>query len=262
MKKCIKQQLSRYWGGTHITAGAAMGAAIALFSGAPAYAFNPSATEVLSYRISYGPLNAGKATLTYYPTSGTVPYSIEVAVKDSTSLIDFSSRYFMQGRHTPQPFTSATYHARQQENDYRADKLVVFDGNKKQITYTNNRDASDKAPPVKWDGQLRDVFSQLYALRLGGMAPLMRGQELNVMGTKRPFTLLQMAPIKVASAEHKNAPKARPQWRLVLVEREENGSLGKERWIITVREETDKTLTPLRIEAQTKFGTFTAALRN
>jgi hypothetical protein len=220
----------------------------------PAQAWQISQSEVLNYRVAWGPINVGKASLAYAPTPQ--GYQIEVRLKDSSALVELQSVYLVQGRHAPRNFTSALYHAKQRENDYRADKVVRFDGKARQITYTNNLDANDKAAPLAWNGQLRDVFSQLYALRLSTMADLRKGQELQVMGTKRPFTLLQQAPLKLATAKGE-----RPRYRVTLRSKKEDGSLAKDTWQVTLREETDGTLTPVVVQAQTKFGTFTATLR-
>ena len=222
-----------------------------------AFAWQPNQPETLNYRVYWGPLNVGKATLAYHAVSGSAPYSITVAMKDSTALVDFDSRWSITGTHASKPFIPQRYHALQKENDYRADKMVVFDAAKKTISYTNARDANDKIPPLAWDGTRRDVFSQLYHLRLGGLAPLKHGQEVKVMGTKRPITLVQMAPTALPKAKSADAQL----WRIPLFYREEGGKIGKERWQITVREEADQSLTPVKLEAQTKFGVFSAVLK-
>ncbi len=220
----------------------------------PAQAWQISQTEVLRYRVAWGPIGVGNASFAYSPTpSG---YTIEVRLKDNSALVDLQSTYVVQGRHQPRPFTSALYHARQRENDYRADKVVRFDGAKRQIFYTNNLSAADTAPPLRWNGQMRDVFSQLYALRLTPVATLRQGQELQVMGTKRPFTLLQSAPTLLPAQAGQ-----RPRYVVQLRSRKEDGTLAKDTWRVTLREEPDASFTPVRIEAQTKFGTFTATLR-
>ena len=222
-----------------------------------ALAWQPSQAETLNYRVYWGPLTVGKATLAYHTVSGSAPYSLSVVMKDSTALVDFNSRWSITGTHAPKLFTPHRYHALQKENDYRADKTVMFDAATKTIGYTNARDANDKVAPLAWDGTMRDVFSQLYALRLGGMAPLKQGQEMQVMGTKRPFTLVQMAPTALPKAKSTDAQL----WRVPLFYREEGSKIGKERWQITVREEADGSLLPVRLEAQTKFGVFSAVLK-
>lgn len=221
----------------------------------PVQAWQLSQTEVLNYRVTWGPLTMGKASLAYSPNGQ--GYGLDVRLKDSSSLLDLQSRYTVQGRHMPKPFTSGLYHARQQENDYRADKVVTFDGTKRQITYTNNLDASDKAAPTAWNGQLRDVFSQLYAMRRQTLAAYSKPQELQVMGTKRPFMLVQSAAQILPQAKNE-----RPRARVTLRSRKDDGSLAKDVWQITLREELDGTLTPVVVQAQTRFGTFVATLKN
>lgn len=219
-----------------------------------AQAWQLSQTEVLNYRVTWGPLTMGKASLAYSPTAQ--GYALEIRLKDSSSLINLQSLYTVQGGHVPQPFTSRRYHAQQQENDYRADKVVEFNGTTRRISYINTLDANDKAPPVVWDGKLRDVFSQLYAMRRQPLSAYAKPQELQVMGTKRPFTLLQGAaqPLPQAKGE-------RPRARVTLRNRKEDGSLAKDVWQVTLREEADGLLTPVVVQAQTKFGTFTARLK-
>jgi Protein of unknown function (DUF3108) len=218
--------------------------------GVPVWALSLNAPETLSYRVHYGLINAGTATMTYTPSGA--GYGLNIGVRDSTILIDLNNQYSMQGTHKPQPFTSSSYHAVQKENDYRADKVVVFDAARKQLRYTNRRDANDTVAPQKWDGRMRDVFSQLYAMRREGLAPLKQARRVPVMGVKRPFTLVQSVAVAV--------PNTTNQWH-VLLQAEENGKLSRDTWRITLREEADKTITPIKIQAQTRFGTFSAVLK-
>lgn len=232
-------------------------ALISLSFALPVWAWQPTQAETLAYKVSWGPLQVGKAWLTYSPPpQAGGAYTIQVAMKDNTALIDMDSRWTVLGTHSPAPFTPQSYHAVQKENEYRADKWVVFDAAKKEMRYTNVRNKNDKITPQAWDGQLKDVFSQLYALRLGGLEPLKRGKETQVMGTKHPFTLVQQAPVKLTPA----TPNAPTLWRIPLFSREANGKIGKEKWVVTVREDGG-TLLPVKMEAQTKFGVFVATLR-
>ena len=246
MKKMLKAQIATCWGGLTATIMAST------LLAAPVWALQKTAPEMLEYRVHYGLITAGTAKMAYTPSTDAKSYALTITVRDSTVLIDLNNRYTMQGKHTPQAFTSSSYHAVQKENSYRADKVVVFDSARKQMRYTNRRDANDKAPPQKWNGRTRDVFSQLYAMRLEGLAPLKSTRRIEVMGVKKPFTLVQSAATAV--------PKTTNQWQ-VLLQEEENGKLSKETWRITVREEADKTLTPIKIQAQTRFGTFSAVLK-
>jgi hypothetical protein len=218
----------------------------------PLWALQKNQPEMLEYRVHYGLIHAGTAKMRYTPVAEGKGYGLNITVRDSTILIDLHNHYTMQGQHKPQAFTSSSYHAVQQENDYRADKVVVFDSTRKHMRYTNRRDASDAVAPQRWDGKMRDVFSQLYAMRLEGLAPLKKTRRVQVMGVKRPFTLVQGAAVAV--------PKTSNQWH-ILLQAEEDGKLSRDSWRITVREEADKTLTPIKIQAQTRFGTFSAVLK-
>lgn len=218
----------------------------------PIWAFDKTKPEVLEYRVYYGLISAGNARMVYTPNPNGKSYALDVGVKDSTFLIDLENRYSMLGNHAAQPFTSATYHAMQHENDYRADKVLVFDKTKKHMRYTNRRDASDVVASLPWNGRTRDVFSQLYAMRLEGLSPLKTPRRIAVMGVKRPFTLVQSAAKPVEGEKG--------LWQVVL-QAEEEGKLSRDSWRIAVREEADKTLTPIKIQAQTRFGTFSAALK-
>jgi Protein of unknown function (DUF3108) len=224
--------------------------AMAVAVSTSAWAFSLNTPESLTYRVHYGLIHAGNATMTYVPSAK--GYTLNIGVRDSTVLIDLNNRYTMQGTHKPQPFTSSSYHAVQKENDYRADKVVVFDAGRKHMRYTNRRDANDTVAPQKWDGKMRDVFAQLYAMRTEGLAPLKKARRVAVMGVKEPFTLVQSAAVAV--------PNTTNQWQVKL-QAEEDGKLSRDTWRITVREEADKSLTPVKIQAQTRFGTFSAALK-
>jgi hypothetical protein len=226
------------------------------FSG---WAWDPSQPETLQFRVAWGPLSVGKATLHYQPPKiSKGPYTIEITAKDSSALIDMNNRWTAVGIHPNAKksdyFSSRSYHALQHENDYRADKIVTFNYTSKTIVYHNRRDPHDTTLPIVWDGQMRDVLSALYTLRNTSLVDLKKSGETRVMGPKRPFVLIR------SSANSETlvlGNRSIPVWRIQLSTRDDTGKAGKGKWIVKMQQ-NGRGMIPLQIIAQTKFGTFTA----
>lgn len=228
-----------------------------------AFAWTPLEPETLNFRVSWGPLNVGKATFRYLPPPAPhKPYTITVTARDTSALMEMDNRWEATGIHPHARkgtfFASRSYHALQKENDYRADKIVTFNTTSKTIVYTNNRDASDVAPPVPWDGNMRDVLSALYDMRTLSANDLATGGTLRVMGPKRPFNLIRSAAIS-ETLILQGIPTA--VWRVSLKTQDINGKFGKGAWIVKLQQNANM-LTPVQIIAQTAFGTFTATRKN
>lgn len=217
-------------------------------------AFDLGKPENLRYGVYWGPLKAGKATLDY-ATGPDGFYSLVVRAKDSIAFLDFNDVWQAEGHHTRAlPFVSGVYQAQQRENDYRADKVVVFDAVSKTITYTNRRDSSDKEPVLAWKNNMRDALSAVYAWRLGGVAEIQRGGALDVMGLKRPFTLAKQPGVRERVVQN---GKEVAVWRVDMT-MSVAGKPSKDRWIIRLRD--DASLVPVEIVAINRFGSFKAIL--
>lgn len=221
---------------------------------ANALAFDIQAGEVLRYDVYWGPLPVGKAQLEYVP-DGNHGYVLKGRAWDQSMLLDLDDTWQVAGVHTAKmPFVPVTFDALQKENDYRADKQLVFDAKKKRIAYTNRRDANDKVAPLAWDGTMRDVLSALYAWRVDGLDELERGGTLPVIAVKRPFELTKRAAKKeVVTIRGEEVPV----WRVDIVAKTP-GKDDAQTWIMRLR--ADETLAPVQAVVQTKFGSFKLVL--
>lgn len=224
-----------------------------------AWAFDVGQHEVLRYTVQWGFLTAGKADIEYTPgveKNGLTPYVLEVRVQDSSILLDMQDSWRSEGHHSAaRPFVPDRYVVVQHENSYRADKVMTFDAVKKQVTYQNRLHDYDKADPVPWEGMMRDAMSAVYSWRLKGAEALGQADRVEVMGVKRPFTLVKGAAkkeqivLKGKSVEVWSVPFAT----------EVDGKASRDSWVVQLRD--DAVLTPVRIVARNKFGTFRAVLK-
>jgi hypothetical protein len=207
------------------------------------------ASEVLPYRVSWGPLSIGKAWLEYQPAPN--GYAVQAKVKDSSMWIDLEDVWRAEG---VQPgWQSRFYTAKQKENDYRADKRITFKPNPGKAVYQNllggEADIEVKLPPGT-----RDILSSLYALRAGGLEALKKPRTMQVMGLKKVF------PLDVKAAVKEPATKTMPAvWRVEMLAH--GGSVNKprtDRWTVWLSDTPQ--LVPVKIQASVKLGTFTAVL--
>lgn len=206
-------------------------------------------SEVLPYRVSWGPMTVGKAWLEYQPDpKGT--YAIQAKVKDSSMWIDLEDMWRAEG--TKAGWQSKLYTAKQKENDYRADKRITFGPTK--AVYENLLGGEPSITVVLPQGT-RDILSSLYALRASGLAELKKPRTMQVMGLKKVF------PLNIKAATLTPASKAMPAaWRVEMLAH--GGSVNKPRtdkWTVWLSD--TPALVPLRIEAAVKLGTFTAVLQ-
>jgi hypothetical protein len=220
--------------------------------------------ETLRYAVWWGLVQVGEATLTYTPQglpgTATFGYVLDAQVWDTTPLITLRNAWRAQGLHSAKvPFSSRSYSALQQENDYRADKLVTFNPKTRQITYRNRRDATDTVPPLKWQpgkaSSLRDAFSTVYAWRAGSPAALQTSATQQVMGIKRPFKLVRSAAISDTITVRNQAVTAQ---LVTLALTNADHTPSRDLWRFWLS--PDAALTPLKIQAKNSFGTFTAIL--
>lgn len=220
------------------------------------FAIDVKTPETLNYRVYWGLLRVGDARITYTPTSNT--YVLRAVVKDSSSLVDLDDSWESRGVHTPKrAFVPSTYHVKQAENSYRADKAMAFDYVAKRVTFTNNLDSSDKAEPMVLQGgnaAARDVLSTVFAWRAGGVDEVQKPARTEVVNLKKLIILQREAGVrttlKLGNREHK-------VWRVRLTTIK-GDKPAKDSWIVYLRD--DAGLTPLQIIAATKFGTFRATL--
>lgn len=223
----------------------------------PVLAFELNRAESLKFKVTWGPLTAGKVRMEYMPqpaiASGTVPYVLSVWVKDSAAFLDMDDTWRAEGVHRGgKAFLSTRYEAKLKENNYRADKVMTFDAKAGTVSYLNRLDKNDKGEVIKMTEGMRDVLSAVYVWRVGGIAELGKAGQAQVVGVKRAFTLA-----KSAARKEKLVVSGRSMtvWRVDIVGIIPGKQKG-ENWIVRLRD--DAQLTPVQIVAQNKFGTFKA----
>ncbi len=122
--------------------------------------------EFLKYRIHYGLLNAGYATLTNSetPYNGKPHYHV-VGEGYSTGAVKVffkvEDRYetFMD----KSTLLSSKFIRKIKEGSYQRDQTMIIDQANKKITYTNNKDKTSKN--YTFTGQMHDMISAFYYLR-------------------------------------------------------------------------------------------------
>jgi hypothetical protein len=226
---------------------------------APAWAFDPATGEVLRYQVYWGPLKMGKAQLDYVPQGGAFGkasgYELTAHVWDESSLLDLDDSWRAVGRHSAKAlFTPSRYEVRQAENSYRADKLLEFNPKTRRITYTNRIDPHDTIAPAVWQAGMKDVLSAIYGWRAAGVAEVRRASHARIMGVKRPLTLAKAAGVHETL---RRGGKTVAVWRVDITGKPD-GKKNSDVW--TVRLSDDAALTPLQIDARTKFGNLRAVL--
>lgn len=206
-----------------------------------------SAAEHLNYTVSWGVMTLGKATLSYTPED-TNGYTLGARVKDSSMLIDLEDEWKAHGRMANGIFQPSVYTAKQKENDYRADKRVTFtDGT---AVYENLISSEPKVTVTLPEGA-KDALSTLYTLRAMGPEALRKGHNLPVMGLKQ-VNMLAVRP--AVAAEQQGGMTT--LWRVDMFLTHKGRT---ERWRLWLR--NNENLTPVKIEAKLKLGTFTATLK-
>lgn len=219
----------------------------------PLAAMDITQPETLRYRLYWGPLTVGYAQLEYVPQGDR--YRVKAEVKDDSRLIDLHDVWQVEGQHTAKrAFVPEVYKVKQAENNYRADKAMVFDRKAGQVVYTNYLDPSDTAEPLVL-GEARDVLSTVYAWRQASDAEIGKAERLPMVSLKREIVLTRTAGEKVRLNV---AGKPVAAWK-VTMRVIKNGKPSKDVWTVYVSDEVQRT--PLEISAATKFGTFRAVLK-
>ena len=207
-----------------------------------------AAPEVLVYKVSWGMVSLGKAVLAYTP-GRFENYALEARVKDNIALMEIDDLWRTEGVFREGRWQPRFHHMLQKENDYRADKVLTFKGNK--VVYTNRRGGEPPLTVALPDGA-RDGLSTLYDLRAQGVDVLHVGRTVQVMGTKKVF------PLEIKPAVGEKLVKGVPTlWRVDMYAHDVEKK-RMDRWRLWLR--NDATLTPVRIEARVKIGTLLAVL--
>lgn len=200
--------------------------------------------ESLNYRVYWGPLSLGKATLAFTPNPK--GYHIEGHVKGSMVFFKMDDTWTASGSQTNGRLQPLEYRAIQAENDYRANKRLTFNVAKRTMMYENLR-GGEPSLTVPLPKGAQDPFTALYDLRKQGVTT--KAVSRTVMGLKRPFTL------NISAAQ----PVKRDGQNLLRVDitKVEPGKQN-DSWQIWLTD--DEELTPVEIDAQLKVGSFRAVL--
>jgi hypothetical protein len=234
-----------------------LGCTSAALAGEPAPSPWTASPETLTYDVGWGPLPLGRATLAYQPEGAA--YGLTAHVEDSSIFIDLDDTWHAAGK--ANGWASQAYTAKQKENDYRADKRVTFRYGKKGVasggtaTYENFI-GQEPSQTIVLPAGARDVLSTLYNLRAQGLSALQQPRQVPVMGLKR-VGLLDIRPVVVAPGREAGET---PVWLLEMLFDNQNPAKPRtDTWKIWLAD--DGRLTPIKIEAKVKLGTFTARLR-
>ena len=202
--------------------------------------------ETLDYKVYWGPLRLGKATLKFSSTAGS--YNAEALVKGRMPFFSIEDTWSANGTVAKNGLESREYRAIQAENDYRANKRLTFNQKARTMLYENLHDTSEPKITVKLPQGSNDPFSTLYDLRKNGLPKEKWSHE--VMGLKRPFTLTVEPPV----AEEMNDKKLLK----VTLHKTDPAKPGVETWHIWLTDDAE--LVPVQIVAELKVGSFRAVL--
>lgn len=220
---------------------------------AGANALTLDAPETLKYRVYWGFVRMGDATLTYRPQGKA--YTLTADVKDETPLIDLRDTWTSRGVHGATPFEPQVYSVKQAENSYRADKTLTFDRKAGTVAFKNHLDASDKVEPVQV-GDARDALATIYGWRLGGLAEVQKSAQVTIVNLKKPVVLKREAGVRTSLKVGNREYKA---WK-VQMRTVKDGKPSEDGWTVYLTD--DAKLVPVQIVATTKFGTFRASLKD
>ena len=250
-----------------------IGLSFALLASMPAWAAADwfKQGETLRFGVYVWGLRAGEAELRYEPAvadkghkvpGSTAPWRITGRAWTGGGLVGglmtLRDRLQAWGQHTPaQPFEVTWFDQQMHENDYRADKTVVYRQTAHEATYTNNR--APKSPPVTFPLKTvtRDALSALYYLRQTVQNPQPgKIYEVPVLQLDRPY-LLQL--------EYVGDEQAETPWGEQLVRHFRRLNVpggGKHKTQLDLWVERSIELRPVRIEYTFKYGTFRAELEH
>lgn len=208
--------------------------------------------ERLDYAVAWSGLSVGKAQLTY-AAGAKGAYGIDVGVKDDSIFMTLVDSWHVRGG---PDWTSQTWEAVQRENSYRAHKRLTFGKPAAgKVTFENLKSPAEPVEVVDVGVGARDVMSALYAWRAEGPAGLKVPRTRVVVAGKRPvdLTVSKGVPVPMALAGGQKVTAMRVEMQVP-----RRKGKGVDTWTVWVTDDAE--MVPLKIEAQLKFGTFTATL--
>lgn len=213
----------------------------------------------VSYRMGFFDISAGQAELHYAPgTDHRYTLTARAWNRDGVKgIIQMRDRIVAKGQHgSAQSFLTDTYTLRLNENDYKADKLVIFDRKNATTSYTNRRAPNEPAKVQPLKDHARDLFSALYSLRMSAVeTDTGKVYTLPIRELDRALTL----QVKVLGHERLET-KAGTFNALHVQPVTMDGPDGRKKDRLHIWVTDDARHMPLRIELRMALGAFTGEL--
>lgn len=220
-------------------------------------AITSPAGERLHYIVKWGWLKAGEAELLWQPANGEAPQTITARAWTTNPFFSLRERLTSQSADN---FLTQHYEQRQQENDYRAYKTVMFDHPNQQATYENRR---NKIPPQTFamPPNSRDMIAALYNLRQN-ITDFATIPALDVVVLDQVYRMTSQAgaPYTMATASGDDVTVRDIQPTLIRLKDGQPMSERWQNWVLTVTDDARRL--PVKIWYKSKFGTFKAILQD
>ncbi|MFZ2620693.1 MAG: DUF3108 domain-containing protein [Alphaproteobacteria bacterium] len=220
--------------------------------------------ERLQYDITWKFLHAGKAEVLYRPegqadaAGDAATYSIVARAWTTLYYPKLLERLRVSGSLNPEtPFRPTEFEQMQVENNYKADKITVFDYAKGEARYDNlrNKAKGEGQQVLEINSQVRDILSTLYFMRKAAdwNTPFAAVPILNL---DRPYVLR----VEVGAPEFMRTKTGKLTVRRVqpYLTPVGDGKKPKDQWTLWVTDDARRI--PLRIDLVSRFGTFSATL--
>lgn len=223
-----------------------------VFIGITAAAQGFQDNEFLKYRVHYGFLNAGFATLEVDETTYNGKPHFHVTGKGSSTgavraffkVDDRYETWFEKGKYTPSKFIRKV-----REGGHEKDRILTFDNTRKVVTINDLK--AKKVTYAKFENQVQDMLSAFYYLRTKTNNDFTTGefQKVDVFmdGEVYPFKLKVDGRERISTKFGKiNAIKLTPYVQ--------SGRVFKAKESVTMWVSDDLNLIPLKLKAELAVG--------
>lgn len=214
--------------------------------------------EFLKYKIHYGMLNAGFATLeTKLIQKNSEPYYHIIGKGWTTGMVKFFfnvnddyQSYFLQKTNQPYHFIRKI-----NEGGYKKDKEILFDLQKNQAKVLDHKNNTEKIFSIPNDVQ--DMLSSLYHLRNLDLSQLKKGDVIKI----NMFFDEEITPVILVFKEKELLKTEFGKVKtLVFKPMVQEGRIFKEKESVTIWITEDKNKIPIKIKANILVGSINAEL--